>query len=79
MKLDHPPTRRYQSLYWVVRLTGMLEHILLKETAEEMREIAQEGLSEISDPETGIKDMPDDIVLGWRVAILRSKKRRGNE
>lgn len=74
MTVKEPP-RRFQSLYWVIRLTGVLEHVLLKDTAEEMREAACRGLEEISDPETGIKDLPDGVVLDWRVAILRSKKK----
>lgn len=79
---NSPPEegRRFQNLYWVIRLTGVLEHILLKQTAKEMREAARDGLAEIADPETGIKDLPDDVALGWRVAILRSeKKEKANE
>lgn len=60
--------------FWIVRLGGILQRVMHAKTATEAREIAREGLTQITDPVDGVKDIDQSILVAWRVSALRKEE-----
>lgn len=58
---------------WVSSLAASLELVLAANTFEEARVVARDALGNLVDPMDGIRDIPDELRLRWRIAARRKE------
>lgn len=69
----HEPRPGILDAYWVSLLAAYLELIVHAQGFDEAQEHAREGLEKLVDPFSGIRNIPDDLRLRWRIAARKKE------
>lgn len=59
--------------YWIAFLAATLMNVTLARSGKLARDIARESLAKLVDPIHGIRAIPEDIRLRWRIAATRKE------